>query len=173
MKFEENVQPSRSLAKKSRLELEAIWKFQPDRRDELLTMGFDPTPRETVSAGPAEKLIFADAASYRPSGPDRHTIITDLSKKEAWQYPTVPAGYWSNIDTHRRYFDWLGKRLNISTMDDWYRVTKQHFVENSGYGLLSSKYNSSVFLALKAVYAISLPLFAALALRDSKLSPYQ
>jgi hypothetical protein len=142
----------KSLSKKSQLEQEGIWKFQPQYREDLKAIGFDPARSVAAEGLATETVVVADAASYRPSGPDRHHIVSDMSQKEAWQYPTVPNGFWKNLENQRRYFDWLGKRIGVENMQDWYKVQKAHFRENSGAGLLASHYNDSIRDALKTVY---------------------
>jgi hypothetical protein len=61
-------------------------------------------------------------------------------------------GYWKNEDNHRLYFDWLFKRLNLHSMDDWYSVKLQTVMEHGGSGFMGSYYHKSLANALKKVY---------------------
>lgn len=122
-------------------------------RADLEAIGYDPTKTQAVSdAAPTETLVFADAATFRPSGSSRHHVVTDMSQKEAWQYPTVPMGFWGNIDNQHRYFRWLEKKIGINKIEDWYKVSKMTFRRNSGHTLLSNYYNDSVPQAVKAIF---------------------
>jgi hypothetical protein len=34
--------------------------------------------------------------------------------------------------------EWLGKQLNFTTLEDWYKIKKSDFVDNCGQGLLNT-----------------------------------
>lgn len=39
-----------------------------------------------------------------------------------WVFSATPKGLWTNRDNHFKFFDWLGKQLDIKDMDQWYKV---------------------------------------------------
>ncbi len=59
----------------------------------------------------------------------------DLSCPE-WYDRRVPNGFWDDLENHRRYIVWLGRKLKIKKFDDWYRVTGNDFRKNRGHSLL-------------------------------------
>ena len=40
-----------------------------------------------------------------------------------WKFGNVPSNYWSDIQNHRKYLDWVAKELNIKSFPDWYKVS--------------------------------------------------
>jgi hypothetical protein len=46
--------------------------------------------------------------------------------------------------------DWLSTKLNVSTLDDWYKVKKEDVLSHTG--LLNGKYGGSLHMLLKNVY---------------------
>jgi hypothetical protein len=69
-----------------------------------------------------------------------------------WKFVHVPIGYWNDIQNRRKFFDFLGKKLNIVAMDDWYSVKQSDITQEGGHGMLYLYYNNSVCDALKNVY---------------------
>ena len=65
-----------------------------------------------------------------------------------WVYRRVPNGYWHVRANRVRYMRWLGKRIGVRRTDDWYRLKRQHFLENYGGGLLATMYHHSPLAAL-------------------------
>ena len=61
-------------------------------------------------------------------------------------------GYWKNEDNHRVYFDWLFKKLNLRSMDDWYSVKLQTVLDHGGAGFMGPYYKKSLAHALKTLY---------------------
>jgi len=49
----------------------------------------------------------------------------------------VPPGYWEVLDNIRAYMQWLGNELGFESVEDWYRIRVDHFLENHGGGLVS------------------------------------
>ncbi len=74
---------------------------------------------------------------------------TRSEREEVWQRGRVPAGYWDLAENRRAYMKWLGNRLGFHVPRDWYQLTKRHFDENHGAGLLALKYNASPLAALR------------------------
>ena len=56
-------------------------------------------------------------------------------------------GFWKSKENQISYLNYLEKQLNITSPEDWYRVTKNHLISNHGYGLLN-EYNSSIIKIL-------------------------
>lgn len=40
-----------------------------------------------------------------------------------WEFKHIPRNYWLDINNQRKYMKWLGERLNIKKLDDWYKVS--------------------------------------------------
>ncbi len=66
----------------------------------------------------------------------------DLSCPE-WLDKRVPQGFWDDLENHRRYITWLGQKLKITKLDDWYCVTTRDFQKNRGYSLINQYGGSS------------------------------
>jgi hypothetical protein len=64
----------------------------------------------------------------------------------------VVRGTWDRIENHKIFIDWLFKKLECRSEEDFYKLTKQIFVDNYGHGLLKNKYNSSPYLLLTSLY---------------------
>lgn len=59
----------------------------------------------------------------------------DLSSPE-WLDRRVPNRFWDDPENQRRYAIWLGRKLKIRKLDDWYRVTRADFIKNRGRAVL-------------------------------------
>ena len=64
----------------------------------------------------------------------------------------VKHGTWNNKQNHKIFTDWLFEKLEYRSEEDFYKLTKQIFVDNHGHGLLKNKYNSSPYILLKSLY---------------------
>jgi len=64
----------------------------------------------------------------------------------------VPVGFWSNKSNHKKYLEWLETKLGYKTKGDWYKISVEDFVHNSGWALLASHYNGSPSKMLKTVF---------------------
>ncbi len=53
-----------------------------------------------------------------------------------WEFHQVPNGFWDDPANCRKYLNWLGKRLGFKRKEDWYRVRRIDFRNNSGNGFL-------------------------------------
>ncbi len=58
---------------------------------------------------------------------------------------------WQNISNQRRFMDSIAKKLNITDMEGWYKVTRK-ILQKNGAGSLVCKYGSSPRKLLEAVY---------------------
>ena len=46
-----------------------------------------------------------------------------LTQQETWlQQKKLPSGYWKVKENQLEYMNWLSNKLNIKTMEDWYKV---------------------------------------------------
>ncbi len=72
-----------------------------------------------------------------------------------WQFidPSfaLPNGYWDNLSTQRKYFDYLSNSLGIQSLQDWYSITLSQ-IDRRGRNLLKKRYNDSLARALKEIY---------------------
>lgn len=66
-----------------------------------------------------------------------------------WLFCRTPQRFWAERANRHVYMQWLERQLAIERPDQWYEVTKEDFVRNSGHGLLSNYYGDSVFAAVK------------------------
>jgi hypothetical protein len=68
-----------------------------------------------------------------------------------WLFLKPPTGLWEDKSSMRRYFEWLGKLLNVAKLDDWYLVSRDKVFELRGAGLLD-KYDGSFAKAVMDAY---------------------
>jgi hypothetical protein len=54
-----------------------------------------------------------------------------------------PAGYWTDKQRQKEFFDRLAVKLNIKKLEDWNRVTTAQVFEEEGWHFITSHYNSS------------------------------
>ena len=40
-----------------------------------------------------------------------------------WKFTQTYKGYWNNENNIKEYMNWLSEKLNIKTMEDWYKVS--------------------------------------------------
>jgi hypothetical protein len=74
-------------------------------------------------------------------------FIPDYDWKE-WRFGSVPQGFWKVKKNRMAYLIWLGEQLEFRTVADWLRLSRRHFRENSGAGLLVGYYGDSPIRAL-------------------------
>ena len=68
-----------------------------------------------------------------------------------WLCQRVPIGLWKDEGVRQSYMAWLGRRLNFTSFEDWYKLSTNIFKSNYGDGLLR-KYNSKVIDLLKDLF---------------------
>ncbi len=111
-------------------------------------------------------------AQYRGSIPKLLTVVYpqytwDLSKFTPTRSHKLPSpltartterkttsrfrGYWDQVSNQRLFLDDLGKKLNITDQEGWYKVTRKILRQHGGDGLIQ-KYNCSPHQLLTAVY---------------------
>jgi hypothetical protein len=50
------------------------------------------------------------------------------------------------------YFDWVGKDLGLSGLDDWHKISFTDIAQRDGAVLLKKRYDGSLTKALMTVY---------------------
>ena len=55
----------------------------------------------------------------------RGIFLYFVETQEIWFDKKVPSGYWKIKENQIRYMKWLSKKMNIKTMEDWYKVSYQ------------------------------------------------
>jgi len=68
-----------------------------------------------------------------------------------WMFVRAPNGFWEDRLNRARYLRWLGDRVKIKRMEDWYDVTRKDYEDNFGSALLTM-YNNSPSRALAATF---------------------
>jgi len=69
-----------------------------------------------------------------------------------WAFHKVPNKFWKNRENHKMFFDFLGRKLNITCKSGWYDVTHQKIEDLGGSSILTLHYNNSALQALSSVY---------------------
>eukprot|EP01121_Diplochlamys_sp_Union-15-3_P014659 TRINITY_DN4702_c0_g1_i2.p1 TRINITY_DN4702_c0_g1~~TRINITY_DN4702_c0_g1_i2.p1 ORF type:complete len:314 (-),score=59.44 TRINITY_DN4702_c0_g1_i2:174-1115(-) len=73
-------------------------------------------------------------------------------KMEYWMFDFKPQGFWQDQKNRRQYFDWLGKRMGIKSLEEWYRLKTSDAHQAGGRGLFSHHYDNSLYKAMFDVY---------------------
>jgi hypothetical protein len=71
---------------------------------------------------------------------------------QVWRFESVPMHYWENEENQRNFFHWLSEKLNVHSLDDWYKIKKSDFTENGAAGLLHSYCSDSPCIGLSIAY---------------------
>lgn len=66
-----------------------------------------------------------------------------------WTFGRVPDGYWESRTNRVRYMDWLSDVYAFEKAEDWYAISRMHFRNNHGGGLLMSYYRDSPLDAIR------------------------
>ena len=69
-----------------------------------------------------------------------------------WKFHQVSSSFWEDIANIRAFFDWLGKDIGISKMEDWYKVRISQIVDRGAGPLLSAHFEDSLVEALQIAY---------------------
>ncbi len=70
---------------------------------------------------------------------------------QPWKFSKVSRSFWEDLSNQRRYLDQVAQELNISTVQDWYRVRMVDILSQHGHGLMNY-YQRSLIHALETVY---------------------
>ena len=68
-----------------------------------------------------------------------------------WLFGPVPNGFWTEPDHRREFLRWLAGRLRFRYMQDWYRLTSDDIISNSGGGV-GNYWQSSPSRAVKECF---------------------
>ena len=55
-------------------------------------------------------------------------MVQPLSTQPWLQQKIIPNGYWNSKENRIDYMNWLSKKLNIKSMEDWYKVTNEVYL---------------------------------------------
>jgi hypothetical protein len=69
-----------------------------------------------------------------------------------WKFGNVPASFWKDRSNLLDFFEFTGKSLGITKLEEWYRVRKADFVRAGGSTVLVNHFDGSLMQALKFVY---------------------
>eukprot|EP01121_Diplochlamys_sp_Union-15-3_P002651 TRINITY_DN12375_c0_g1_i1.p1 TRINITY_DN12375_c0_g1~~TRINITY_DN12375_c0_g1_i1.p1 ORF type:complete len:296 (+),score=41.07 TRINITY_DN12375_c0_g1_i1:62-889(+) len=68
-----------------------------------------------------------------------------------WKFSKIPKGFWQDVDNQKKFFLWLGKKLNYQRYEDWYNLHHDD-VKNNGGGSLLTLYDGSPIKAVVNIY---------------------
>jgi hypothetical protein len=54
-----------------------------------------------------------------------------------WLFSSVCDGYWNKRSNVMKFMDWIGEKLGVKELDDWYKVTYRQVQQLGGYHLMS------------------------------------
>lgn len=69
-----------------------------------------------------------------------------------WLTRSVPAGFWSQLQNQRNFFDWFANELSFESMDKWYDVEKDAVKKPGGTTVIETHYQDSLINALTTIY---------------------
>jgi hypothetical protein len=44
---------------------------------------------------------------------------------QEWRFVTSTKHLWDNVENHRRFIEWVGKKLGVEELKDWYGVSAE------------------------------------------------
>ena len=68
-----------------------------------------------------------------------------------YNHKRLPRGYWKKKENHKKYIEWLGKKLGYTTMEHWYKISTKDYKNNYGNRLLTY-YNHSYVKLVTSMY---------------------
>jgi len=81
-------------------------------------------------------------------------MLLKLFNEHNWlifKFKPVPKGWWDEKDNILTYMNWLGKQLNYTQHNDWYKIKASDFNKNFGGTLLTNN-NSSPIKVIRATF---------------------
>lgn len=72
-----------------------------------------------------------------------------------WKFRQVQKHYWDDKDNRKKCFEWLVKKLNYNTYEEYYNLQQQIFIDN-GVGRLVGYYQDSTLNLLKDLFSENL-----------------
>ncbi len=93
------------------------------------------------------KLITAVYPEYY------HLLVLLIFNRYKWDISkfVYPPSYWHDLPQQRKFMNDLAEKLNISSTEDWYRVTAKTIQTHGGSGLLD-RYENSPSKLLSTLY---------------------
>lgn len=82
-------------------------------------------------------------------------MITSLLPEYPWnmeKFTRKITGKWDNMQLQRNFLLEIGKRLNITKMEDWYEITQLQIIEKGGGGLLQ-RHRTSISRMITTVFS--------------------
>jgi hypothetical protein len=71
---------------------------------------------------------------------------------QLWRFASVNEIFWRNFQNHVEFFQWIGDKLNIDRMDDWYSLTLEDISKYGGFWLMRNHYDGFIYNALILIY---------------------
>jgi len=71
---------------------------------------------------------------------------------KAWLLKSVPQGYWHKPANRIEFLKWIGSRYHFLKRTDWYKLTRAHFLNNGGAGLLLAYYHDAPIAAVQELF---------------------
>jgi hypothetical protein len=69
-----------------------------------------------------------------------------------WEFACVPHRWWVNQGHRKKFLDWLGGKMQITHMEQWYDVTARQIHEHGGGHLLTYYYLNSPSMFITQTY---------------------
>jgi hypothetical protein len=66
-----------------------------------------------------------------------------------WRFDIVPKGYWNSLENQKQFMKWLEKKLHISNVKEWYRISMGDITRFSSRSLVD---NYSLAHLLSTIY---------------------
>ena len=80
-----------------------------------------------------------------------YELLRNIFPQHTWHEWRL-GGSWGNMNIQRKFMEWLGTRLGIKKMDDWYELTTEKICDNGGKTLLEGYYHGSPSQLLQTIY---------------------
>jgi hypothetical protein len=42
-----------------------------------------------------------------------------------WLFASIPNNYFETIENQKKYVEWIGNKLNVKQLSDWYNITRE------------------------------------------------
>jgi very-short-patch-repair endonuclease len=68
-----------------------------------------------------------------------------------WIFKCVPMRFWENKENQKQYMNWLFKKLEYKSIEDWYKLTEDLLRSNYGRGLLNV-YNDITYNVISNIF---------------------
>ena len=99
---------------------------------------FATLPSDRLDSLTNDEIIAAGGRHLLKHFGESSRLLVSHFRKEMlpWDFPSVPKGFWNDQKNVRWFFEWLGPRLNVRSLDDWYKVGQEAVVNNGGGTLI-------------------------------------